>query len=185
MNSQTKLLLGGTLAVLLGIAAALFLQGETSDPEPTITQSRNPGSVASRIIEDLQKDEIPEEHQGTEKFLDDRWGHLGLQPETAVKTDPAGERYFIDRRVHVGVGRGGQKVYARAIHRAVYAPNIPRATYGQPGSTPGPTVTTTYKPGAAIKKLQALDLKPITDPDDMPEELRDMHPLAKVKPKGD
>jgi hypothetical protein len=184
MNSQTKLLLGGTLAVLLGIAAALFLQGDKTDPEPEIAPSREPGSIASRI-EQIQKDEIPEEHQGTEKFLDDRWGHLGLQPETAVKTDPAGERYFIDRRVHVGVGRGGQKVYARAIHRAVYAPNIPRATYGQAGSTPGPTVTTTYTPGAAIQKLQALDLKPITDPDDMPDHLRDMHPLAKVKPKAE
>jgi hypothetical protein len=184
MNSQAKLLLGGALAVLLGIAAALFLQNGETQTEPEIAPSKQGASVASRI-ETLQKDEIPEEHQGTEKFLDDRWGHLGLQPETAVKTDPAGERFFIDRRVHVGVGRGGQKVYARAIHRAVYAPNIPRATYGQAGSKPGPKVTTTYKPGAAIQKLQAMDLKPITDPDDMPDHLRDMHPLAKVKPKAE
>lgn len=184
MNSQTKLLLGGALAILLGITSALLLQGEEAETKPEIAPSRSPGALASRI-EQIEKAEIPEEHQGTEKFLNERWGHLGLQPDNVVKSDGAGVRHFIERKVHVGIGRGGEKVYARAITKAVYAPEVPRATYGQPGSTPGPKVTTSYKPGAAIQRLRALNLKPITDPDDMPENLRDMHPLAKVKPKAD
>lgn len=182
MNNQAKLLLGGALALILGIAAALLFRDKPAEEAPKVSPSAPLKSLSARM-ENIDK-AIPEEHDGTKEFLDDRWGHLGLEPEMAVKADSRGERYFIDRRVHVGVGRGGEKVYARAIHRAVYAPDIPRARFGQPGSTPGPSATIKAQPGGgALARLRAMDLAPITDPDKMPEGLKDSHPLAKPDPK--
>ena len=120
MNKNTKLLLTGLVFLFLGFAMGPLLDalgGEGKAPEPVASAKPDNGLGLEQLSE-LRAAEIPEELAITERYLTNRWGHMGEVPQVATGTTAGGEQWVRNKKVIVGRRGDGKLIYAHSFAMA-------------------------------------------------------------------
>mgnify|MGYP000155930720 CR=1 FL=1 len=122
MHNNQKLALTGLLAFGACFGAWYFLQGpaevDAKDPvSPRMTKQQDTETRRQRQL-NMDFAEVPEEHKGVEKGIEDRWGHLGEEVLTAATVEEDGEMLYYDKKVISGVDGDGNPIFAQGAHRA-------------------------------------------------------------------
>lgn len=117
-SKQLLIVVGATGALALGVLAGILWPRTAQEPVTAAAPENTPRTQEEREALVLRlmamRDDIPEEHQMGERFMDQRWGHLG-GADVLKGVDINGTPFHIDPRMYVARGPGGKRLYARAI----------------------------------------------------------------------
>lgn len=173
MNQTNKIAVVGTAAIVLGAVLALTLPGERASGDEAIPD-RNPRATQEQRQARLSTPSERLDDTPAADYLEARWGHLGDTGEVTAHVDPVGNRYFVEKRIFVGRGRGGRPLYARAYAQAERI--APDAVKASAAGLQGARVTLdSWEPGPMSKLYK--NVKHANQPEDLPEELQQEHPL--------
>jgi hypothetical protein len=172
MNSNTKILLGFLAAPVIGALIYFLTDGGSAGGED-VAPGAQVGPDEPAPLAQLRKPQVIENEEAVE-FMEARWGHLGDSGLVAPHLDAVGDVYFVEPRMFQARTSDGKIHYARAIAKPERIDKVERAR-DTTRLAPGPVMD--YNRPASLDRL--LDrLKPIEDPNDMPDHLRDEHPAS-------
>jgi hypothetical protein len=173
MNSQQRILALGVLSLAVGVGLAFLLRakGPASDSLASVPEPRAP--VVNKSFQ-AQLRSMPAESGEADQYNQERWGHLADDVLVMPHADTTGDIYFQDTKIYQGLDGKGNKKYLRAIHRAVYAPNLKRLTKADMKELPTIQIDD-WKPGPMMDKLK--NIKHAKSPGDLPEDMQHLHPL--------
>jgi hypothetical protein len=182
MNSNQRIVAFGALAIAVGCGLAFLLSPKPQQTAPALAPAPRDPSLVARQMADLQDAAtVPEESQVVDQYNKDRWGHLADNVMVIPHADASGDTFFQDTKIFVGLDGNGKKRYLRAIHRAVYDPNLKRLTAADAKDLPTVSISD-WKPGPAIEKLSKI--KHAKSPSDLPPALQPQHPLYQGGSEG-
>lgn len=173
MSQTKKVTVGGVSAIVLGVALALMLPERESQAESAVPDKKPAATREQRHARMADPTQV-EEDTAAADYLDQRWGHMGDSGVVTAHVDPLGNRYFVEKKIFVGRGRGGQKIYARAYAKPERL--HPKAIkVGNHESMLGARVTLeNWEPGPMSKLYR--NVKHAENPEDLPPEIQKEHP---------
>jgi len=172
MNQTKKFTIWGAAAVVIGVSLALLVPGQESSGEGATPRQRAKETAEQRK-ERLRTPREAKEDTAASDFLEQRWGHMGDTGAVTAHVDPAGSRYYVEKKVFVGRGRGGTPIYARAYSTPQRV--HPDAVKAKPGDIQGARVTLeNWEPGELAQRMS--NVKHANNPEDLPENLQNLHP---------
>jgi len=121
LKKRDKLILTGGAFLLLGFCLGPLLDalfGDSGERGRTVAAPSISEEENQRELANLAGADIPEHLKVTEKYLTNRWGHLGEVPLVATGTTPEGQTWVRDTNVIVGRDGDGKKIYAHGFHMA-------------------------------------------------------------------
>jgi hypothetical protein len=175
-SKQLLIVVGASSALVLGVLAGLLWpRAEDTTavvPPPVQRTAEERASLVQRLS--ALRDDIPEEKQSGERFMAERWGHMG-GTDVLMGVDMNGSPYHIDPKLYVGRGRGGERLYARAIATFTTIPeeNLMRRDELQSHlRVEGRQANTReFRPNLhTLRRLQT-NYAPIDNPDDLPDDV--------------
>ena len=181
MQTTQRNLLLGVAAIAVGAVLAVAL-GDRGSEAPTVAK-RKQGMAQrqDRLASLTRASEVPDDKKLAQSYVDDRWGHMGEQPDLLPHVGGAGETVLQPTRVWVGLNGDGERVYMRAIAR-LHNQRYERLDKNQKPKV-GPVIRISdYQPGPVFQKLKGI--QHIDDPADMPAGMEHQHPLYEA-PTGD
>ena len=115
--------------------------------------------VGLEQLSELRAAEIPEELAITERYLTNRWGHMGDVPQVATGTTAGGEQWVRNKKVIVGRTGDGKRLYAHSFamaHR--FRGELFNA--GNPANMQGATATVSdFTPTGSGLSYETIDLE--------------------------
>lgn len=172
MSTNVKLLLAAPVAILFGVLLYFLTEGSNEVQ----------GEVLPSVDELLDESEVVElrdpealEREVAQDYMDDRWGHLGDAGQVSPVVDTAGDVYFVEPRIY-RARINGKVHYFRGISKPEkLGPTVRASEAAQLVEATAP-----LNPDVQPRNMAALGLQmpPIEDPNEMPPNLRDEHPLS-------
>lgn len=118
MFTRFRLLPFALACVAAGVCFALVLRMRRNEAEPALQPNFAPTSTRAQWAELAAKTELPAELDGPQRYLDERWGHLGDPALAIAAVERDGEPYFILPEPVRGENAAGETVYAIGFAKA-------------------------------------------------------------------
>ncbi len=174
-SSRTPLIAASVVAIGLGALIAYSLSSENKPAVAPVEADAGAFDQTQRL-QDLgtrlrTAEPIPEDVRGGERYLENRWGHLGDTGLSILMTDIEGQKYFVEPAVFPAWTPKGRN-YAVAVAKPMVMDDSQRLRGRATANAQAYMTIENFQPSGVMERALRT-LKPIRDPSDLPDDAPD------------